>query len=92
MSIFVEYVDHAEIVTFTQSIIIEVVAGGDLDAAGAEFRVDVVIGDDGYPSIAKRKQDFLADQMLISLIGWIHRDGGISQHGLWSSSGNHENL
>ena len=53
VSIFVEHVDHAEIVTFTQSIIIEVVAGGDLDAAGAEFRVDVVIGDDAYPSIAE---------------------------------------
>ena len=23
---------------------------------------------------------------------WIYCDGGISQHGLWSSRGNHENL
>ena len=47
-----EHVDHRQIVAQADFVIVEIVGRSDLDAAAADFRIDVLIGDDRYPPVA----------------------------------------
>ena len=50
-------------VALADLVVVEVVRGRDLDAAGAEFGVDVVVGDDGNLAVRQRQcATCLADQ------------------------------
>ena len=62
--------------------VVRVVGRGDLDRAGAERRVDVVVGDDGDAAADERQLDGLADQAGVAGIVRVHRDGGVAEHGL----------
>ena len=53
----------------------------DLHAAGAEFAVDVVVGDDRNFAIAQRQHHGLADQMLVALVLRMYGHGGVAEHG-----------
>ena len=47
-----EYVDHRQIVAQADFVVVEIVGRRDLDAAAAEFRVHVLVGDDRNPPVA----------------------------------------
>ena len=57
----VEDADLRQLVALTDFIVVEVVRRRDLDAAGAELGVDVLVGDDRDEPIGQRQRDLLAD-------------------------------
>src|SRR5690606_10566523 len=75
-------VDHRQIVTLADLVVVEVVRGGNLHAAGAELAVNVVIRDDGDAAVAQGQVDELADQCLITLVIGIDGHGGVAQQRL----------
>ena len=68
--------------------IVEVMGAGDLHRTGAEFRIGIFIGDDGNEPLGNRQPHQLADQILVALIGGMHRHRAIAQHGLGPRGGN----
>ncbi len=77
-----EDVDDRQRVPPADLVVVEVVPRRDLDAAGAECRIDVVIGDDRNHAVGERQADVLPDEMPIALVLGVHGDGGVAQHGL----------
>ena len=59
-----------------------VVCGRDLHRAGAERRVDRLVGDDRQLTTEDRKDGGLPDQVLVPAVGRTHRDTGVAQHRL----------
>jgi hypothetical protein len=51
-------------------MVVEVVRRGDLDTAGAELGIGVLVGDDGDAPSGQRQLDEGADQVLVTLILW----------------------
>ncbi len=88
--VLVEDVDQRQLVALADFIVIEVVGRGDLHAAGAEFQVDVVVGDDGDQAVDQRQHDVAADQALVAFVLGMDRDGGIAEHGFRASGGDHQ--
>src|SRR4030095_3851488 len=64
----------------THLVIVEVVSRGDLDAAGAELRIDVVVGDHGGAAAGERQADALSDQLPVAFVLRVHGYGDIAQH------------
>ena len=60
----------------------------DLDRAGAEFRLDKIVGNYWNFAIRNGQNQCLANQALISIVAWVHRDGGVAQHRLRPRRGN----
>mmetsp|Transcript_22113 Transcript_22113/g.86955 ORF Transcript_22113/g.86955 Transcript_22113/m.86955 type:complete len:299 (+) Transcript_22113:780-1676(+) len=61
----------------------------DLDHAGAELAVDVVIGDDRDLAVGQRQLDLLADQRSVALVLRVDHHGHVAQHRL-RSCGRHD--
>ena len=57
-------------------------AGRDLERAGAELGVDVLVGDDRQQPADERQDRRLADQARVALVAGVHRDGRVGQHRL----------
>ena len=77
--------DHDELVEPVRAADLEVVgvvAGRDLQRAGAELRLDVRVGDDPQPPPDERQDRRLADQARVALVVRVHRDRGVGQHRL----------
>ena len=55
-----KYIDQRKAVTGAHLVVVEVVGGRDLDAAGAEFAVDVVVGNYWNFSTNQGQHDVLA--------------------------------
>src|SRR5471030_189946 len=83
--VLVEDVQQRQVVALADFIVIEVVGRGDFHAAGAEFRVAVIVGDDRDAAANQWQLDKLADQGFIALIVQVHRDGGVAEHGFRAS-------
>ena len=62
--------------------VVEIVRGGDLDRAGAFFRIGVVVADDRDGPADQRQDRPFADQRAIHRMIRMHRNGGVAQHGL----------
>ena len=71
-------------------VVVEVVRRRDLDAAGAERRIDVVVGDDRDLALGERQAHPPADQVAVALVVGVHRDGGVAEHGLGPRGRDHE--
>ena len=71
-------------------VVVEVVCRGDLDAAGAEFGIGVLIGDNGDAAAGQRQFDQFTDHMFIALVLGIDRDCAVTQHGLRACGGDHQ--
>ncbi len=80
----VERQDHArrELVARADLPVVEIVRRRDLDRAGAEFAIDVFIGDDRNLAAGQWQRQHLADQRLIALVFRMHRDGDVAEHRL----------
>ena len=61
-----QHADRHQLVALADLPVVEVVRRGDLDHAGAEFAVDIVVGDDGDAALGDRQAHVLADQVLRS--------------------------
>ena len=95
-----EHVDEAamgltadrQLVPVTQPdlVVVEVVGRGDLDAAGAEGGVRVLVGDDGDAPAGQRQLHQLADQVLVALVLRVHRDRAVPEQGLGAGGRDHQ--
>ncbi len=72
---------------FTDGVVVRVVAGGDLECAGAELAVHVVVGDDRNQTLAQRQPHLLADERSVALVLGVHGHGGIAQDRLGAGGG-----
>ena len=59
--------------------VVRVVSRCNLNAACTEFLIYIFICDNGYLSANKRKNERLADQILISLVFGVNRDSRIAE-------------
>ncbi len=67
--------------------IVGIMRRGDFHHTGAEFRIDIVVGDNRHLAIHNRQDDRLADEFLVALIVGVDRQGGIAKHRLRTSGG-----
>ena len=70
--------------------VIEIVGRSDLHAPGTELGVNVVVGNDGDPSLGQGQKYFPADVVPIALIVGMHGDGRIAQHRLGPRGCDHQ--
>ncbi len=56
-----------------------VVAGRDLQRAGAELGLDALVGDDRHAPLDERDDRLLADEILVALVVGVHRDGDVAE-------------
>ena len=66
-------------------VVVEIVGRGDFHAAGAEFRIAVIVGDDRDAAADQRQLDKFADQGFVAFIVRVNRDGGVAEHGFRAS-------
>ncbi|CCW16631.1 hypothetical protein EBBID32_9680 [Sphingobium indicum BiD32] len=60
--------------------IIEIMPRRDLDRAGPQFRVGIIVADDPQPPPGDRLEDLLADHALVARVIGMDRDRHIGQH------------
>src|SRR5699024_8465779 len=91
LGLFVHQPIQRNAVTHGDFIVIEVVGAGDLDRAGTEIRIRVVVGDDGNqtPVLFRPDRDFaaLADDRRIAAVVGVHGNGAVAEHGLRACGG-----
>ena len=87
--VVVENVDDFQVVALADLVVVEIVRRRDLDAAGTEFRVHVVVGNDGYAAAGQRQLDFEPDQFGVALVLRVHRERAVSQHRFGARGGDH---
>ena len=68
-------------------VVVEVVRRGDLDAAGAELAVDIVVGDDRDVAAGERQLDGLADQVGVALVFGMHHHRDVAEQCLGAGGG-----
>ena len=88
--VLVEDQDLLEVVAQTDLIVVRVVAGRHLDAAGTEIELDVIVGHDGQLTAHERQDRRLADEVLVALVRRVDRNAGVAEHGLRTGGGNGE--
>ena len=86
--VLVKDVDLRQVVSLTHSVVVGVVSRRDLNEAGTEVGVDVVVGEDGNLAVDDRQHDGLAHEG--GLLGVLRGDGNarIAEHGLGARGGN----
>jgi hypothetical protein len=82
---------HGDVVAPRHFIVVEVVRAGDLDRAGAELGVRVLVGDDRDQAAVflwpDRNFAQLADDRRIALIRRVHGHRAVAQHGFGPGGG-----
>ena len=66
-------------------VIVKVMGGGDLDAARAEFGVNVMIGDHRNDATRQGQGHAGTNEVLIARVIGMDRNSGIPQHSFWPS-------
>ena len=77
--------DHGDLVEALPAADLEVarvVPRRDLERAGSELGIDVLVGDDRQPSPDERQDRRLADQTGVALVLRVHRDRRVREHRL----------
>src|SRR5690606_27470445 len=90
MGVPVQHVDQGQVVALAHFIVVEVVGGGDLDAAGTEFPVNIFVSDNGNQTVDDGQVNVLADQVLVALVFRMHGHGGVAQHGFRTGGGHNQ--
>ncbi len=85
-----ENVVHRQVMTLADLIVIEVVCRSNLDAAGTELRLNVVIGDNRNTAANDGQNQFLANKMLVTIIIRMNGNGAVTEHGFRSGCRNHQ--
>src|SRR3546814_21158453 len=73
-----ENVDQWLLVALAERVVVEVMRRRDFHAAGAEFAIDVIVGDDRDLAVRQRQQHGLADQMTVTPILGMNETGRAS--------------
>ena len=81
-AVLVHHVDDFKVVAQTDLEVVRVVGGGDLHDASSEILLHIGIGHDRNLTANQRQDQRFADDILITLVLRVHRDGGIAQHRL----------
>jgi hypothetical protein len=74
--------EERQVVALADLEVVGVVGGRDLHGAGAELRVDVVVGDDGNRAVGQRQLDLPADEVPVALVVGVDGDGRVTEHRL----------
>ncbi len=74
--------DRRQVVPLADLEVVRVVGRRHLHGAGAERRVDVLVGHHRNAPPGERQLDLGADQMRVALVVRMNRDGGVAEHGL----------
>ena len=90
--LFSQYVDDLEIVAFAYLIVIEIMRWRDFYTAGTKLRINIVIGNNGYPAATQRQVDKFPDQMRIARIFWMDSHSAVAQECLGARSGDNQML
>ena len=90
--VLVEDVDLRQVVGLTHGVIVGVVGRGDLNEAGTEVGVDMIVGEDGNLTVDDGEHDGLTHEG--GLLGILRRDGDarIAEHGLGARGGDNDIL
>jgi len=88
--ILVEDVDHRQVVALADLVVIRVVAGRDLERAGAKGAVHILVRDHRDGAVEDGDEHLLADQVAIALIFRVDGYRRIAQDGL-RAGGRHRN-
>ena len=88
MSGVVEHYDVFKIVAETGLVVVGVVRGGDLHAAGAELAVNVFVGDDRDLTSDERQDERFADKIGVSFVIGSDCHGGVAEDRLRARRGN----
>ncbi len=83
----VHHVEDGELVAQADGEVIEVVGGGDLDAAGAELRVGMGVGDDRDPASGQGQVEGLADDVPVPRVVRMDRHRRVAEHRLRACRG-----
>ncbi len=82
--------DHAHLIEPVPAAYLEVVGvvpRRDLQRAGAELGIHVLVGDDRQPAADDRQDRRLAHQARVALVVGVHRDRGVGEHRLGADGG-----
>ena len=83
--------EHRQVVSHCDLEVIRIMCRRDFNCAGAEFGVNMFISDNQDLAILEGVLQGFADQMPVTVIGRMHRDRGIAEHGL-EASGRHDDV
>ncbi len=89
-SVVVENVDALEVVLHAQVVVVDVVGGGDLQGAGAELAVHILVHDDGHHAAHAGHDDALALEPRVALVLGMDAYGGVAHDGLGTGGGHHD--
>ncbi len=92
VGVLVEDVQQRQVVALAHFVVVEIVGRGDFHAAGAEFRVAIIVGDDRDAAANQWQLDEFADQRFVALVVRVHRDGGVAEHGFRTGGGNDQEV
>ena len=81
---------HRQVVPHPDLEVVGVMSGSDFDCAGAEFGIDVGIGDHDDLAVLKRVRQRGAHEMPVAVVVGVHGDGGVTQHGLDAGGRHHD--
>ena len=81
---------HRQVVPHTDIEVVRIVGRRDFDCAGAEFGVDVCVGDDHDLAILEWMRHGGAHQVPVAVIVGVHSDRGITEHGLDPGGRHHD--
>ena len=79
--VVVEQVDHRQIVAPPDFIVVEVVRRRNLDAAGAEFHLHIVVGKQRDDAPGQRQRQAPADGVPVALVVRMNGGGGVAEQG-----------
>ena len=80
--VVVEDIDGLELVLLSEDIVIDVVCRGDLQTAGTELDIYILVFDHGHCSTDDRHDELLATEEVVALVIGVDTDGGIPHDGL----------
>jgi hypothetical protein len=80
--------DRLEAVAPADLVVVEVVARSNLERAGAELRIDMLVSDDRQPATDERQQRRLPDEVEVAVVARAHGDGGVGEHRLGADGRN----
>ena len=80
----IEHVEHLgglEPRAFADLEIVEIVPGGDLHRAAAQFGIGMFVGHDRHAAAGDRQDDMLADDRFVALVIGMYRHRHVGEHG-----------
>ena len=88
--VLVEYEDLLEVVALAHLEVVRVVARRNLNTAGAELHIDVLVTENRNLAVHDREDAGLADEVLVALVVRVDGNAGIAHKGLRTGGRNHQ--